>query len=364
MKKYFRFIKFFVFLVFSASVLALPSFAQSETSPIERIDTALNGLAKSGQFSGSILIAHQGELVLNQGYGYANLEWKIPNAPDTKFRIADLTAQFTAMAILKLQEQGALNIQDKICLYLESCPETWQDITIYQLLTHTSGIPSYFDYDPNNSLTLAKISLSSQEVLKLFIERPLDFPAGSNWNYSNSGYHLLGMIIENVSGQSYERYLNDNFFKPLGMKNTGLDRNYMVIGNRAEGYANLTTKTRAEYFEIRNAFSAGGLYSTTEDLYIWQQALFGGKVISQDRWDSMLKDAYLIPGTNVYYAYGLAIDSVEGKNRISHGGGLPGFASLMEYYPDDDLTIIILSNYEGADIFTLLSQVIVGAILA
>lgn len=335
----------------------IPNFAQSEDeSPIDSIHNEIIRLAEANHFSGSVLIAQHGEILLNEGYGSANLEWVIANAPDTKFRINSLTKQFTAMAIVRLQEQGSLNVNDLICDYLEECAEAWQDITIHHLLTNSSGIPDY-QLHPD-IFTMLRTYEARDDMLELFFDEPLDFPTGEGWAYSTSGYHLLGLIIEEVSGQSYERFLRDTFFEPLGMENTGLDNGLKVIGKRAEGYDRLISPTQAQYINVELLFSSGALYSTTEDLYLWEQALFSNAVVSQESWDEMMANTAPMPDGLNHYAYGLAILNIAGREVIMHDGRSPGFLSLMMYFPDDELNIIILSNFEGSRLNVLLPMIV------
>ncbi len=318
--------------------------AQGDVGPLPRIEEYLNTQAEEGLLKGSVLIAQDGEILLSQGYGMANLAWDNPNTPDTKFRIASITKQFTAMAILLLQERGSLSVQDPICQYLEECPETWQDITIHHLLTHTSGIP-----DPRVSQEEEMLPIRPYQIIDRFIDEPLDFSPGEEWSYSNSGYQILGYIVEEVSGDSYSKFLQENFFEPLGMADTGYEgalRN--IIERYAEGYRN--DQTRAAYYDMSNEFAAGGLYSTVEDLYLWMQALHNGEVVSQESWDMMLEAAVSIDEETAY-GYGLFIDSTDGRSTIGHPGTMPGFQGMQTHWTDDNVTIVILSNFDEVGIY-------------
>lgn len=335
-------------VVLMVSTLALPAQArQSEDDAITQIDDYIQNLAEEHLFSGSVLIAQDGEILLSQGYGMANMEWNIPNTPQTKFRIASMTKQFTAMAILLLQERGVLTIQDSICQYLEECPDAWQEITIHHLLTHTSGIPDFTSFSDYRQ-TMAQPSLP-KKTLQRFINEPLDFPPGEKWSYSNSGYIVLGLIIDEASGRPYRLFLRENFFEPLGMTATDLDDNTAIIENRAEGYQ--TYFRKADYIHMTIPYAAGALYSTVEDLFLWDQALFSGKVISQESFDAMLADTVPMEGLGIpeglSYGYGLIINNGSQHPSIGHPGGINGFDSFMFHYPDSKLTIIMLSNIEG-----------------
>jgi CubicO group peptidase (beta-lactamase class C family) len=319
--------------------------AQSDEDLLTRIETYLNESVKNNLFSGSVLIAHDSDILLSAGYGLANREWDIPNTPDTKFRIASLTKQFTAMSILILQERGLLTLQDHACQYFEECPEAWQDITIEHLLHHTSGIPgNYYDMGEFERTR----NTSPSRLIELFFDAPLHFQPGSRSEYSDSGYIVLGRIIEVASDQPYRRFLRENIFDPLGMDDTDYDTTTSVIKHRAEGYAN--PNQHAAYFHISNAYASYGLYSTVEDFYRWDQALYSGDVVSQESWDAMFAAAVPISGVPGYShaLYGLGMGSLDDHPYIRHDGGMDGFTSSMVHFTDDNVTIIVLSNLESA----------------
>jgi CubicO group peptidase (beta-lactamase class C family) len=194
------------------STTSVPA-AQIASVPASEVDTYLNSLVRIGSFSGSVLMARNGEVLLTKGYGFADREHKISNTPQTKFRLGSITKQFTAMAIIILEAQDKLDAQDPICKYLTECPEAWATITIHHLLTHTSGIPNFTDF-PDYRRTSATPS-APEETIDRFQDEPLDFQPGESWSYSNSGYILLGHIIERVSNQSYEEFLQENIFTPF-----------------------------------------------------------------------------------------------------------------------------------------------------
>jgi CubicO group peptidase (beta-lactamase class C family) len=336
-----RLIVLLVLMTFSIPLSAQD--ANTDDGALDRIDQALIDLVDSRDFSGAVLIGHGDDMVFRGGYGYAVIEWEVPNTSDTVFRIGSITKQFTGMAILTLQEAGLLDVDDLICDYLDDCPDAWSDITIYHLLTHTSGIFSYTD-----STTIMRdlmfSTVSSNAVIDTFIERPLNFEPGSQWAYSNSGYHLLGNIIAEASGVNYRRYLQDTFFEPLGMENTDVEINTGVIPHRAEGYT--SSSLRADYVNMNVPYSAGALISTVEDLFLWERALFTGQLVSQAALDEMWERAFPIDA-NFIYAYGLAHETREGQEVIVHGGGINGFTSEMLYVPELDLTLIVLTNRES-----------------
>jgi len=289
---------------------------------------------------GSVLVARGEEIVLSRGYGSANLEWDIPNSPATKFRLGSITKQFTAACILLLEERAKLRIDDPVKKYLPDAPTAWDKITIFHVLTHTSGIPSFTDFPDYRESEAA--STTPEKLVERFRNKPLDFEPGSKWKYSNSGYVLLGYLIEKVSGETYQRFLQENIFTPLGMKDSGYDSNSEIIRHRAAGYSPGNGGIiNAGFINMTVPFSAGGLYSTTEDLLRWERGLFGGKVLSAASLQKMttpFKDNY---------ACGLFVETSNGHKQISHGGGIEGFNTSLAYWPDEKLSIIVLGNLNG-----------------
>jgi CubicO group peptidase (beta-lactamase class C family) len=315
--------------------------AAQSTDVAAELDVLFTKFTDQDIFNGAVLVARDGEILLSKGYGMANLDWDIPNTPDTKFRIGSITKQFTAMATLLLQEQGSLNVQDKVCNYIEECPEAWKDITIHHLLTHTSGLRDLFTY---RDLDVTKRS-RPETTIKLFLSDPLNFEPGTRWQYSSSGYVLLASIIKIVSGESYHSYLRKNLLEPLGMNDTGFFDNQDIVKRRATGYTNGTEA--AAYIDETGLFGGGGLYSTVEDLYLWEQALWTGQVVSQESLDAMFAMG-VSEQTNppFTYLYGLEQYELDGHRAIGHSGLINGFAAMMEYFPDDKVTVIVLSNYD------------------
>jgi len=300
-------------------------------------------LAQQNRFSGSVLIAQNGEVLVADGYGMADQEKKIPNTPQTKFRIGSLTKQFTAMAILILQAQGKLKVQDGICTYIADCPARWQPITIHHLLTHTSGIPNYTSLLEYR--TIRKLSLSPTELIARFSNKVLDFKTGKKWSYSSSGYVVLGAIIERVSGQTYEAFLQEHILAPLKMTTTGYEHDKSML---ATGYTSLNAI--ADDLNMSIPYASGSLYSTVEDLYRWDQALSANQLISKELRDTMFTAAVPIPEADGYgYGYAWFIDKQFNQQRYWHDGNIDGFSAFFSRYPTDRVTIILLSNHQGAD---------------
>ena len=199
----------------------------------DRLSAYMDAAAKAEKFNGSVLVAKDGEILFAKGYGLANAEHQVPNTPETKFRLGSITKQFTAMAILILQEQSKLKVEDPIGKYLADAPKAWEGVTIHHLLTHTSGVPSYTD-DPSYGKKMTQPE-TVKSMIARFKDKPLEFEPGEKFHYSNSGYFLLGAIIEKVSGKSYEAFLKEAIFDPLGMTDTGYDQHATVLPNGLRG---------------------------------------------------------------------------------------------------------------------------------
>jgi CubicO group peptidase (beta-lactamase class C family) len=268
--------------------------------------------------------------------------------------LGSLTKQFTAAAIMLLQERGKLNVDDRLKTYLPDQPAAWDRITIFNLLTHTSGIANFTSLPEYN--TLKGTSTTPTGILATLRDRPLDFGPGEQWSYSNSGYMVLGSLIEKISGQSYEKFITDNLFTPLGMKDSGYDSNTAIIKHRASGYIKTPAGyVNAGYIHMSVPHAAGALYSTTEDLLKWEQALFAGKVVSKASLDRM------ITPFKSDYGFGLINKIDQGRRVISHNGGIDGFNTRMAYYPDSRTVIVVLSNVNGPVPDLLVQQL--GAIM-
>ena len=316
----------------------------------QAVDEFITPYVEDGYFGGSILIAQGENILISKGYGMANLEHDVPNTPQTKFRIGSVTKQFTAMAILLLQEQGQLSVQDPVCDHIPDCPEAWQPITIHHLLTHSSGIPDYRRFpDYRETMTLES---TVEDTLKRFRDKPLRFaPPGATFDYSNSGYIVLGYIIEQVSETSYAEYLRENIFEPLNMMNTGYDFNHIVLKDRASGYRRVgANKFRnAAYIDMSIPHADGGLYSAVEDLYLWDRALYTETLVSQNSLDMMFTP-FVDMSPTAGYGYGWVITKESNRGSVWHTGEDNGFRAYIERFIDDDVVIIVLSNIENASL--------------
>ena len=308
---------------------------------MSRMEQIIQSFVRNKQFMGTVLVARGNKIILDKGYGFANLEWGISNSPKTKFRLGSLTKQFTAAAILLLGERGRLDVSDSVMKHMPEAPSQWNAITLFHLLTQTSGIPNFTAFA--DYVSLKHIPATPDQLVQRFRDKPLEFQPGEKWSYSNSGYVLLGYLIERICGQSYAQFIQQNLFKPLSMVRSGYDSNSAIIQNRASGYApDRSGLLNADYIHMAVPLSAGGLYSTTWDLLRWQRALFSGKVLSSVALEQMttpFKDAY---------AFGLAVRTENGTEVIEHGGGIEGFNAMLAYYPKSKLTVIVLGNVSGS----------------
>lgn len=270
----------------SASAQSPAAPTQSAQQIAAKVDEYMNAAVRVNRYSGSVLVARDGQPIISKGYGMANYELEVPNTPQTVFRIGSITKPFTATAVMMLQERGKLNVNDSICKYLSDCPAAWQPVTIRHLLTHTSGIPDYVSL-PDYGKTMA-LPVTHASLIERFKDKPLEFAPGEKFNYSSSGYYLLGVVIERLSGKSYADFLQDNIFKPLGMTITGLDDNYRLIKNRASGYtAQGDGFFNAPYIDMSIPFAAGALRSNAEDLLRFEQALDAEKLLKRKSLDEM-----------------------------------------------------------------------------
>ncbi len=304
------------------------------------MDQVVQSYVRDKTFMGVVLVARGSEVLLSKGYGSANLEWDVPNTPTTKFRLGSITKQFTAASVLLLEERGKLSLDDPIKKHVPDAPPAWDAITIFHLLTHSSGIPNFTNLSEYSSVKLRDTPVA--KTIAIVRDKPLDFVPGERMSYSNSGYLLLGYLIERVTGASYEKFVTDNIFTPLGMKDSGYDSNTAVISRRAAGYApSATGPGNAAFVHMSVPHAAGALYSTVEDLLRWEQGLFGGKLLSP---------ASLAKMTTAFksdYALGVVVRSENGRKVVQHGGGIEGFNTFLAYYPDTRLTVAVLANLNG-----------------
>lgn len=331
-------------LVTLAGLLALlPPPADAPAKPLTlpadfepRAAEYMNARLRATRFSGAVLVAVDGRSVFRHGYGTADLDHDVPNTPATKFRIGSLTKQFTAAAVLLLEQQGKLSLSDPVGKHVADCPKAWADVTIHQLLSHTAGVPEHTTavfLKPGGPA----VAYTPKAIIDLVKDKPLDFTPGEKWDYTNTGYILLGMVIEAVSGKGYEAFMREAVFDPLGLADTGVERNGMVLRGRATGYARGGGDV-AQYVHMSLPHAAGAMYSTVDDLLAWDRALASNKLLGPEATKTMftpVKDDY---------ACGIAVRKRFGRTAHEHGGGIPGFVSALSRYPDVGLFVVVLSN--------------------
>ncbi len=348
------------------SLLALATVTAFGADPTQ-IDQLVSRYNEFGTFNGAVLVAENGEVIFEKGYGLANREWNIANETDTRFRLGSITKQFTAALILKLVEDGKVQLNAPLSQYLPEYPADVADrVTVHQLLTHTSGIKSYTGM-PKFFAGDFRNPKKPLEFVSYFANEPLDFEPGEDFKYNNSGFFLLGVIIEQVTGQSYAEVLTERIFKPLGMNSSGYDTHDAVIEKRATGYQyGLDGYKNARYLDMSLPYAAGSLYSTVEDLYRWDRALAAGKVLSAEMQTKMFAPhvkAAEVP-QNMHYGYGWFIGQFDhpveegGKlNRVWHGGGINGFNTTIQRIPKDDHLIVLLNNTPAASLYKIAEEI-------
>ncbi len=335
---------FFCTLLTVAAQLPLTQTATGQATP-QQLNAVAAAYAKAGQLSGTVLVADHGKIVFSKGYGLANREWNQPNAADTKFRLGSLTKQFTAMLVMQLVEKGKLRLDAHVSDYLPDYPKATGDkITLHQLLTHTAGVPSYTSQA--SYATASLLPTTPAAFVGTFSGMPLDFEPGTSWKYSNSGYFLLGAIIEKVTGKPYEQVLGEQILKPLGMQNSGFDLAENILPHRAAGYDRTPEGLfNTTYVDMSVPYAAGALYSTVGDLYKWDQALYSTQLLSEAGKARMFKT------DRKHYAYGwLNMKMAVGTDSVgvlAHSGHVNGFGTYLLRVPQDHQLVVVLDNEGG-----------------
>jgi len=321
--------------------VAAPATGPASPDYPQKADDYLNSELKSERFEGSVMVARSNQVVFMKGYGLANRELDVANAPNTKFRLASLTKQFTALSILILQEQGKLSVEDPISKFVPGCPDAWSKIKIRHLLTHTSGIPDYTRLpDYISSMTLA---YPPEKMMRSLRDKPLEFEPGERFAYCNSGYVILGYIVEKASGQSYEQFLQQFVFRPLGMKDSGCDHFETVLPHRATGYTpDGATWVNSAYVDLTIPHGDGALYSTVEDFFRWYQCWREQKLVSADSWKAMTTPV------KENYGFGIAVVEQFGQKELAHDGRVNGFVASMRWLPSSDIFVAAFANSDAA----------------
>lgn len=302
----------------------------------EKVRGMLDSYNNNGFLNGSILVASKGEIIENTGFGFANREHGIPNSKSTKYLIGSLTKALTAFAIFQLHDKGKLNINDMIGKYMGNYPDG-ENISIYHCLTNTSGIPNYTSFRDFWSNTM-RLPSSLNQLIDTFKDQPLNFKPGKQFEYSNSGYAVLTAIIEKVSSMSYSDYMREEIFIPFGMKNTGCDDGRKIIPELASGYSLWEETIHAEYTDMSFPLGAYGLYSTTEDIYIWDRALKRSNLLHDGLMSKMFTP------NHSSYASGWVVSEILSRKCIHHFGDVSGYCSSFLRFIEDEVTVIFLSN--------------------
>ncbi|MFP4092865.1 MAG: serine hydrolase [Cyclobacteriaceae bacterium] len=334
--------------------LAEPVMAQEEKQSAA-IDEIFSRYHQFEHFQGAVLVAKKGEVFYKKAFGLANREWNIPNQPDTRFDIASISKQFTAMLVMQLIEEGKIHPDSSLSTYL---PEYRQDVgssvSIHHLLTHTSGIPNYTSIPYVWSDSLVR-RYTSSELIRKFCSGDLEFAPGTQYSYNNSGYLLLSVVVERVSGKSFEEVLHERILQPLRMQHSGIDDRSRIIDKRAYGYVReVDGFTNASPMDMANLQGAGNMYATVEDLYLWDRALHQQKLLSRRGHLAMNtaytteSDTWISPYTNSYgYGVGLTrLPGMDGKETqmVFHSGHITGYSSFMARFVEDEHLVVILSN--------------------
>src|SRR5690349_4408693 len=343
-----------VFLAVLAAV-ALPSLAASQSNRASRdviaraADSIAQAVLQRGRVAAmSIAVVRGRDTIVMKGYGMADVENEVPATAQTVYRIGSVTKQFTSVALMQLVQQGKLSLDDEITKYVPNAPVHGRKILVRHLMNHTSGIPSYTDVGPIFGRVMRQ-DLAHDSLLAVVRNDSLQFEPGSHFYYNNTGYYLLGMIIEKVTGKKYDEYVQEALFAPNGLTSTVYCSESPLIKHRARGYdASPTGLTNTDYISMELPYAAGSLCSTVGDLVAWTRLLHSGKLVNSTSFATMTTPVKLTSGRPMSYGYGLTADTVGSHRRIHHGGGINGFISELAHYPDDSLTIVVLANTSPA----------------
>jgi CubicO group peptidase (beta-lactamase class C family) len=315
-----------------------------QDSLTRKLDDYLAAAHAAYKFTGTALVAKGDRVLLHKAYGNRDYTRQAPNDTTTRFPILSITKPFTAMVMLRLQEQGKLSLDDKLSQYLPDFPHGEQ-IKLHHLITHSSGLHNFTEDIGEEDSMIVCYPVTRQRVLDVFKDRPLTYKPGKNAAYNNSGFFLAGMVIEKATSQPYEQVVRDMIFRPLGMHHSGFDYINLPAASRAQGYQCWTAQGHKPYrhYDSTVAYAAGSIYSTTGDLYKWARAIAGRKILSADSWKMAFKRQI------GEYSHGFILGAFGGKQFVRHAGGYPGFMSEFIYFPREDLTIILLNNYGNYD---------------
>lgn len=351
-----------IFFIISAIVLLIGIVELNAQDKAQKIDEFIQKMVEYDSFTGSALVADSREIIFQKGYSLANREWNIPNDVDTKFRLGSITKQFTAAIILKLREEGKLKLEDKITDHIPYYrKDTGDKVTIHQLLIHTSGIPSYTS-NPNFFPEGSMKEFTVEEFVKEYCSGDFAFEPGTQWSYNNSGYYLLGVVIEEITDMTYAEALHHYILDPLGMKESGFDKSADILPKRAAGYEQMFIEyINTPYINMELPYAAGSMYSTVEDLYKWDQALYQPGFLTQESLDLMFTPYVEAMGGHYGYGWGIGEkdidDDGEAEKIVSHGGGINGFNTLIKRVSGKGQLIVLLNNTGGAPLDFMANQI-------
>lgn len=320
-------------------------------SPREKqFDTYMQTCAQLKKISGAVLVARGEEVLFSQAYGMASYELGVPNTPDTIFQLGSLTKPFTATAILQLQDAGSLRVTDPLATSMPDYPHG-SEIRLHHLLSNTSGIADYLLVPEFHQFMGRQTTVG--ELIASFRDRPLEFAPGERFSYSNSNWVLLGAIVEQLAGQSYNAFLQKRQFQPLGLAHTGYEEINSLVKGRASGYfLRDNGLVRSEYDDPTALYAAGGLHSTVGDVFRWLRTVYKGQVLSEDsRWQMLTPQATSGQEDQLTYGYGWVIEKETKHPSISHSGAMHGYQTVAKHYTEDDLTVVVLNNFENVNVF-------------
>jgi CubicO group peptidase (beta-lactamase class C family) len=300
-------------------------------------DALIRSPASDGDFTGAVLVSRGERVLFEKAYDFADREWNIPNTIDAKFLIGSLSKQFTAASVLLLVQDKKLELDRSIASYIPDAPPAWKPITLHHLLTHTSGIPDFLGFADYQSRKV--LPSQPDETILRFRDRPLEFTPGTGGRYSNSGYVVLASIVQRASGKTFSDFLASRVLQPLGLEDTGIDTHRAILRHRARGYTRFREGLgNADYIDMTIATGGGSMYSTVHDLCEWAFAIHGGRVVSSDLYRRMTTPTFY------NYGYGIEIRNEPGGRIMSHGGGMEGFSSFLQYREKDRLVSVVLAN--------------------
>ncbi|NKI34768.1 serine hydrolase [Wenzhouxiangella sp. XN79A] len=333
---------FFVLLL--AATLSVPGAARADLSFSEQASDMLSSVYPDDAPGAAVVVSRNGEVIYEQALGLADVELEVALEPDQVFRLASVTKQYAAAALLKLVEEGKVALDDPLARFLPDFPVG--SATIVQLLNHTSGIKSYTGIEGYMTSHRARRDLTTAELVAVFADEPVDFDPGEGWSYNNSGYVLVGAVIEAVTGQPWNRYLRDSLLLPNGIERTDAYPDFALVPGRVEGYDGpVDEPQRAPYLSMTQPHAAGALMATAADVDRWQVALHGGKVLGDDLYNRMISPEGAAEEAN--YGFGIGVQEWFGQKALSHGGGIFGFTTHALYLPQERLSVVVLANRAG-----------------